>query len=66
MFERVQFDEWQTIITIVAFLLCFSAFIHFCWRAIRMSRHDQRHLSNLPLESEEEPEISSHERSPKN
>lgn len=61
MFERVQFDEWQTMITIVAFILCFSAFIYFCWRAIRMNKRDRQHLSNLPLESEEKPESSSHE-----
>jgi len=53
MFERVQFQDWQTIITIVAFLLCFSAFIIFCWRAIRMKKPERRHMSHLPLEDDE-------------
>ena len=62
MFERVQFDEWQTVITAVAFILCFSAFIVFCWRAIRMSRKERQRLSQLPLE-ENDPkgERSSHD-----
>ena len=54
MFERVQFDQWQTIITIVAFLLCFSAFLFFCWRAIRMKKQERRHLSELPLEKDQD------------
>ena len=65
MFERVQFDEGQTIITIVAFILCFSAFLYFCWRAVRLKKGDRQHLSNLPLENQEQPKISSHERSQK-
>ena len=50
MFERVQFDEWQTVITAVAFVLCFGTFILFSWRAIRMSRKERQRLSQLPLE----------------
>ena len=63
MFERVQFDEWQTIITIVAFILCFSTFIYFCWRAMRMSKSTSNHMSSLPLESEDQPAYTSDERS---
>lgn len=62
MFKRVQFEEWQAIITVVAFICCFSAFLYFSWRAIRMSRRDRQHMSNLPLESDEN-ESSSHEQS---
>lgn len=64
MLKRVQFDEWQAIITIVAFILCFAAFLYFCWRALRMSKRDRDHMSNLPLQSDE-PESSSHEQSRK-
>lgn len=60
MFKRVQFEEWQAIITIIAFILCFGTFLYFCWRAIRMSKRDRQHMSNLPLESED-PDSSSHE-----
>ena len=54
MFERVQFQDWQVIITITAFLLCFSAFVFFCWRAIRMKKTERRHLSELPLEKDQD------------
>lgn len=60
MLRRVEFEEWQAIITIAAFLLCFLAFLYLSWRAIRMSRKDRKHMSELPLESEE-PETSRHE-----
>ncbi|MEX0329850.1 MAG: hypothetical protein AB3N64_00370 [Puniceicoccaceae bacterium] len=63
MFKRVQFEEWQAIITTVAFFIFFSAFLFVCWRALRMSKHERNHLSNLPLESENNPEATSHERS---
>ncbi|NDV60865.1 hypothetical protein G0Q06_00195 [Puniceicoccales bacterium CK1056] len=51
MFKRVQFEEWQAIITLIAFVLFFIAFLYFCWRALRMSKADREHMSNLPLES---------------
>jgi len=54
MFERVHFDEWQSIITIVAFLLCFGTFIFFSWRAIRMSKQDRQHMSELPLQHDQD------------
>ena len=53
MFKRVQFEEWQALITIVAFILCSLTFIYLSWRAIRMSRKDRAHMANLPLESED-------------
>ncbi|MGC9450523.1 MAG: hypothetical protein ACP5I4_03675 [Oceanipulchritudo sp.] len=65
MFERVQFDEWQTLITMAAFILCFTAFLYFCWRAIRMNRRERDHLSHLPLQTDQNPESPSHERSQK-
>ena len=61
MFKRVQFEEWQAIITVVAFICCFAAFIYFSWRAIRMKKRDRQHMSNLPLESED-PNHSSHDK----
>jgi cbb3-type cytochrome oxidase subunit 3 len=60
MFKRVQFEEWQAIITLIAFFVFFIAFLYFCWRALRMSKRDREHMSNLPLESEE-PDPSSNE-----
>ena len=54
MFERVQFDDWQAIITIVAFFLCFLTFLYFSWRAIRMKKSDRQHMSELPLEKDQD------------
>ncbi|MFO7723969.1 MAG: hypothetical protein R6V45_00350 [Oceanipulchritudo sp.] len=53
MFKRVQFEEWQALITIAAFIICSLTFIYLTWRAIRMSKKDRTHMSNLPLESED-------------
>jgi len=50
MLSRVNFEEWQSIITIVAFALCFLTFVYFTIRAIRMKKSERDHLSNLPLE----------------
>ena len=63
MFKRVQFEEWQAIITTVAFFIFFLAFLFVCWRALRMNKKDRTHLSNLPLESDNLTESTSHERS---
>ncbi len=62
MLKRVQFEEWQAIITIIAFFLCFLTFLYFCWRAIRMSKKKRDHMSQLPLEKDESTAPSSHER----
>lgn len=60
MFRRVQFEEWQTIITMAAFIVFFIAFLYFCWRALRMSKKDREHMSNLPLDSDN-PDTASNE-----
>lgn len=65
MFQRVTFEEWQGIITIVAFFIFLLTFLFLAWRAIRMKREEREHLSNLPLETEESSPPQSHERSQK-
>jgi cbb3-type cytochrome oxidase subunit 3 len=65
MFKRIQFEDWQTIITTVAFFVFFIAFLYFCWRTLRMSRGHSQHMSQLPLESDNPPESNRHERSQK-
>lgn len=60
MLKRVSFEEWQTIITLIAFFLCFLTFIYFTVRAVRMRKSDRDRLANLPLEDEES-EKSRHE-----
>lgn len=63
MLKRIQFEEWQAIITVVAFLLCFFTFVYFCWRAMRMSKSTSKRMSSLPLESEDQTAYTSDERS---
>ncbi|MEX0323465.1 MAG: hypothetical protein AB3N63_14985 [Puniceicoccaceae bacterium] len=65
MIRRVEFEEWVSIITVVAFALCFLTFCYFTWRAIRMSKNERDHMSSLPLESEEHSITSSNEHSQK-
>jgi len=53
MIKRVTFEEWQAIITLVAFIIMFGAFVYFTIRALRMSRRQRDHMANLPLQDEE-------------
>lgn len=53
MFKRLQYDEMQAVITIIAFFIFFLTFLYFCYRAWRMKNSERRHMSNLPLESED-------------
>lgn len=53
MLKRVTFEEWQAIITVVAFLIFFTVFIFLSIRAWRMKNKERQHMSNLPLESED-------------
>ena len=50
MLSRVNFEDWQAIITIIAFALCFLTFIYFSIKAIRMNKSEQDRMSKLPLE----------------
>lgn len=54
MIRRVSFEEWQGIITLIAFFLFFTLFIVISIRAWRMKKADRERIANLPLESEEQ------------
>jgi cbb3-type cytochrome oxidase subunit 3 len=58
MFSRVTFEDWQAIITIIAFFLCFLTFAYFAWRALKMKKTERDRMANLPLEEE----ISNHKK----
>lgn len=53
MLRRVQFEEWQAIITLAAFIIFSLTFLYFAWRAIRMRKAERDHLAHLPLESDQ-------------
>ena len=53
MLSRVNFEDWQAIITVIAFALCFITFIFFSVKAFRMKKSERDHMSQLPLEDSE-------------
>jgi len=52
MFKRLSIEEWQSLLTMVAFFLTFAAFLYFTFRALRMKKDQRDHMANLPLEEE--------------
>lgn len=61
MFKRINYDDWITIVPIIAFLITFAFFIYVVVKAIRMKKPETDHLSSLPLEDEDS-ETSKHPR----
>lgn len=53
MFKRVQFAEWQPILTIAVFFVTMVVFAYFTWRALKLTHDEKDHLANLPLEDDE-------------
>lgn len=58
IWSRVQYEEWHYILTLLAFAIFFAVFVSILVRTFRMKKDKLDHLSNLPLESEED--IHSH------
>ncbi len=53
MFSRIQIPEWQTGLPIAAFVIIFTLFAIFVFRAVRMARGKADHMAALPLETEQ-------------
>lgn len=49
MFKRMIYEEWQSIIPILAFLLTAVGFLFLTIRAVLIKPDKSRHMSNLPL-----------------
>ena len=64
MFKRLTYEEWQTIVPIIAFVLTFSVFLFQVIRAVRIKKPQSEHLASLPLEDErnQAPNSADHER----
>ena len=45
--------EWQTVISVSAFLFTLAVFIFFIVRAIRMKRPHAEHMSRLPVDEDQ-------------
>ncbi len=50
MFKRLIYDEWTSVVPIIAFVLTFIVFLVLLVRALLMRRERADHLSKLPLE----------------
>lgn len=53
MFKRTIFDTWEGLIPLLGLLLTLFAFSAIVIRALRMKADERKHLSNLPLETED-------------
>ncbi len=64
MFKQLEFDSFQNVFTIVAFVLIAGGFLVFVARALMMRKRKADRLAALPLKDNEKPRSkrnSSHE-----
>ena len=54
IWSRVQYENWHYVLTVLAFAIFFSVFVSIVVRTLRMKKDKLNHLSNLPLENDEE------------
>lgn len=52
MFKNIQYEEWQQVLPIIGFGICFAVFIIYVVKTILMKKKHIAHMSNLPLEEE--------------
>lgn len=50
MFKRINYEEWQAMAPIIAFLLTFAVFLFQVIRAARIKPDQRERLARLPLE----------------
>lgn len=55
MFSRIHYEQWHTVIPVVAFIITFTVFVYFFIRALRMQRSKAQSMSNLPLANDDTP-----------
>ncbi|MEM8550033.1 MAG: hypothetical protein AAGF10_04520 [Verrucomicrobiota bacterium] len=53
MFHRITYEDWTSVVPIVAFVLTFGTFLAITIKAILMKKAKREHLANLPLEPEQ-------------
>jgi hypothetical protein len=53
MFSRIHIPEWQANLPIAAFVIIFTLFAIFVFRAVRMARGKADRMAALPLEPEQ-------------
>lgn len=51
MFRRLVFENYATLVTIIAFVTASSIYVVFAWRALRMKRSQVARFENLPFDT---------------
>lgn len=54
MFKRIIYENWTDGIAELSFWLTFTVFLAIIIRALLMTKRDVQHISNLPLEEDEQ------------
>ena len=52
MFQRVNYENWQLLIPIVAFGAAAAFFVAVVWRALRLKRAHVNRLARMPTEDD--------------
>ena len=52
MFNRINYENWHTIVPMIAFALTFAVFTFFSLRAVFLRKHQAERLARLPLEED--------------
>jgi hypothetical protein len=52
MFKRINYEEWQAMAPIIAFLLTFAVFLFQVVRALCIKSDQSEHLARLPLDDD--------------
>ncbi|GEM_PF-476271 len=60
MGSRIQPEEWHALIQVLAFLLCFLAFLYFVIRAVLMKKDTAGKLASMPLDEPGDPDKQTH------
>ncbi len=60
MFHRISYDEWTSVVPVIAFILTFGAFIVLTVRAVAMRKPRRDYLSQLPLKDDDSNPPSRH------
>lgn len=52
MFQRINYEEWQTLIRIVGFFFFALIFLVVCYRVMRMKKGTVDRMEHMPLEDD--------------
>ena len=53
MFQRINYEEWQTLFRVVGFVFFVLLFLVVCYRALRMKKGTVDRMEHMPLDDSE-------------